>query len=48
MIRPDNIASIAVAERLDMHPIRRDELLGDPVTIYASGSESPPAMRLTA
>jgi RimJ/RimL family protein N-acetyltransferase len=48
MIRPDNSASIAVAERLGMHPIRRDELLGDPVTIYASGSAAPPVMRLTA
>jgi RimJ/RimL family protein N-acetyltransferase len=48
MIRPDNVASIAVAERLGMHPIRRDELLCDPVTIYASGPEAPPAIRLTA
>jgi RimJ/RimL family protein N-acetyltransferase len=47
MIRPDNLASIAVAERLGMHPIRRDELLGDPVTIYASGPDVPPAIRLT-
>jgi RimJ/RimL family protein N-acetyltransferase len=47
MIRPDNAASIAVAERLGMHPIRRDELLGDAVTIYASGPAAPPPMRLT-
>jgi RimJ/RimL family protein N-acetyltransferase len=48
MIRPDNLASIAVAERLGMHPIRRDELHGDPVTIYASGPDAPPAIGLTA
>jgi RimJ/RimL family protein N-acetyltransferase len=48
MIRPNNAASIAVAERLGMHPIRRDELLGDPVTIYARGPAAPPAIRLTA
>ncbi|HEV2858510.1 MAG TPA: GNAT family N-acetyltransferase [Solirubrobacterales bacterium] len=47
MIRPDNVASIAVAERLGMHPIRRDELLGDPVAVYASGPAAPPATRLT-
>lgn len=35
MIRPDNAASIAVAERLGMEPIREDELLGDPVVVYA-------------
>lgn len=35
MIRPDNVASIAVAERLGMTPLRDDELLGDAVTIYA-------------
>jgi RimJ/RimL family protein N-acetyltransferase len=48
MIRPDNVASIAVAERLGMRPVRRDELLGDVVTIYACGPAAPPAMRLTA
>jgi RimJ/RimL family protein N-acetyltransferase len=48
MIRPDNLASIAVAERLGMHSIRRDELLGDAVTIYASGPAAPPAICLTA
>lgn len=36
MIRPDNIASIAVAERLGMSPLRPDKLLGDPVTVYAT------------
>jgi RimJ/RimL family protein N-acetyltransferase len=35
MIRPDNTASIAVAERLNMSPLRPDKLLGDPVTVYA-------------
>jgi len=35
MIRPDNTASIAVAERLGMNPLRPDKLLGDPVTVYA-------------
>ena len=48
MIRPDNVASIAVAERLGMKPIRLDELDGDPLTIYASGPAAPPAMPLTA
>ncbi|MGN6276704.1 MAG: GNAT family N-acetyltransferase [Solirubrobacterales bacterium] len=36
MIRPDNTASIAVAERLGMSPLRPDKLLGDPVTVYAT------------
>lgn len=35
MIRHGNAASIAVAERLGMEPIREDELLGDPVIVYA-------------
>lgn len=35
MIRPDNAASIAVAERLGMSPLRPDKLLGDPVTVWA-------------
>lgn len=48
MIRPDNVASIAVAERLGMHPIRRDELQGDAVTIYATGPAAPPSMPVTA
>jgi RimJ/RimL family protein N-acetyltransferase len=40
MIRPDNLASIAVAERLGMTPLRDDELLGDAVTIYAIERET--------
>lgn len=36
MIRPDNAASIAVAERLGMTRLRSDELLGDPVVVYAT------------
>ena len=36
MIRPDNTASIAVAERLGMSPLRPDKLLGDPVTVYST------------
>lgn len=39
MIRPDNTASIGVAERLGMEPIRSDELLGDPVIVHAIGRE---------
>ncbi|MGN6662992.1 MAG: GNAT family N-acetyltransferase [Solirubrobacterales bacterium] len=35
MIQPANVASIAVAERLGMSPIRSDVLLGDAVTVYA-------------
>jgi RimJ/RimL family protein N-acetyltransferase len=35
MIHPDNAASIAVAERLDMSPIRSDTLLDTPVVVYA-------------
>jgi RimJ/RimL family protein N-acetyltransferase len=35
LIRPDNAASIAVAERLGMAPIRDDELFGVPVTVYS-------------
>lgn len=35
MIRPGNTASIAVAEGLGMTPLRPDNLLGDPVTVYA-------------
>ncbi|HEX5990118.1 MAG TPA: GNAT family N-acetyltransferase [Solirubrobacterales bacterium] len=35
MIRPDNAASIAVAERLGMEPLREDVLLGDEVVVYA-------------
>lgn len=39
MIRPDNAASIAVAERLGMGALRKDELLGDPVVVYAISRE---------
>lgn len=39
MIRPDNVASIAVAERLGLTPLRADELLGDAVTVYAIDRE---------
>jgi RimJ/RimL family protein N-acetyltransferase len=35
MIQPDNTASIAVAERLGMQPIRTDRLLGDEVIVHA-------------
>ncbi len=35
MIQPENAASIAVAERLGMAPLRDDKLLGDAVTVYA-------------
>lgn len=38
MIHPDNTASIAVAERLGMKPLRPDKLLGDPVTVWATKS----------
>ncbi|HEY6145098.1 MAG TPA: GNAT family N-acetyltransferase [Solirubrobacterales bacterium] len=40
MIRPDNVASIAVAERICMTPLRDDELLGDAVTVYAIDRET--------
>jgi RimJ/RimL family protein N-acetyltransferase len=35
MIDPANTASIAVAERLGMEPLRSDTLHGKPVTVYA-------------
>lgn len=35
MIAPDNVRSIRVAERLGFTPFRNDELLGDPVIVYA-------------
>jgi RimJ/RimL family protein N-acetyltransferase len=35
MIDPGNTASIAVAERLGMEPLRSDVLHGKPVTVYA-------------
>jgi RimJ/RimL family protein N-acetyltransferase len=34
-IDPDNTASIAVAERLGMAPLREDTLHGGPVIVYA-------------
>jgi RimJ/RimL family protein N-acetyltransferase len=35
-IAPDNTASIAVAERLGMTPLREDVLHGEPVVVYAA------------
>jgi RimJ/RimL family protein N-acetyltransferase len=35
MIQPDNTASLRVAERLGMKPIRADRLLGDEVIVHA-------------
>jgi RimJ/RimL family protein N-acetyltransferase len=35
MIQPDNTASLRVAERLGMKPIRTDRLLGDEVIVHA-------------
>ncbi len=35
MIAPDNLRSLRVAERLGFTPFRNDELLGDPVIVYA-------------
>jgi len=35
MIRPGNAASVAVAERLGMGPLRFDELQGDRVQVYS-------------
>lgn len=32
---PSNVRSIRVAERLGFTPLRDDDLLGDPVTVYA-------------
>jgi len=40
MVRADNVASIAVAERLGMVPLRDDELLGDAVVVYAIDRET--------
>jgi RimJ/RimL family protein N-acetyltransferase len=39
MVQPDNTASIRVAERLGMSPIRTDELLGAEVVVYAISRE---------
>ena len=46
MIAPDNDASIAVARRLGMTPLREDLLLGEPVVVHAvrshqAGSSAP-------
>jgi RimJ/RimL family protein N-acetyltransferase len=38
-IQPANTASIRVAERLGMKPIRSDRLLGEEVTVYAISRE---------
>ncbi|HEX6603110.1 MAG TPA: GNAT family N-acetyltransferase [Solirubrobacterales bacterium] len=39
MIRPDNVPSIAVAERLGLSPMREDQLLGVSVVVWStSGS----------
>ncbi len=35
MVRPDNAASIAVAERLRMAPLREDDLQGEAVVVYS-------------
>jgi RimJ/RimL family protein N-acetyltransferase len=39
MIRPDNSASIGVADRLGMAPLREDVLLDTPVVVYALNRE---------
>jgi len=39
MIQPDNAASLRVAERLEMKPIRTDRLLGDEVIVHALSRE---------
>ena len=36
MIEPANTRSLAVAERLGLTPLRQDELLGRPVTVFAA------------
>jgi RimJ/RimL family protein N-acetyltransferase len=41
MIQPDNAASLRVAERLGMSPIRTDRLLGDEVIVHAVAWASP-------
>lgn len=38
-IQPANVASIRVAERLGMEPIRSDRLLGEEMTVYAISRE---------
>jgi RimJ/RimL family protein N-acetyltransferase len=39
MIRPDNLRSIRVAERLGMTPLRADVLLDEPVVVYSISRE---------
>lgn len=39
MIQPGNDASVKVAERLGLAPIRSDELIGEEVVVYAIGRE---------
>jgi RimJ/RimL family protein N-acetyltransferase len=39
-IQPVNVASVRVAERLGMTPIREDQLLGADVTVYAIDREN--------
>jgi len=40
MIRPENTASVRVAERLGFTPRREDMLFGNPVTVYSSDRPS--------
>ncbi|HET9676035.1 MAG TPA: GNAT family N-acetyltransferase [Solirubrobacterales bacterium] len=39
MIRPENTASVRIAERLGLYPQRTDTLLGEEVVVYAIGRE---------
>lgn len=39
MIQPENVASVRVAERLGMEPVRTDELIGEEVVVYALSRE---------
>ncbi len=43
MINAENARSIKVAERLGLTPLREDELLGDPVVVYALDRAAEPA-----
>lgn len=43
MINAENARSIKVAERLGLSPLREDELLGDPVVVYALERAAEPA-----
>lgn len=40
MIRPDNVPSLAVAERLELRPMREDVLLGVAVVVYSTSRTS--------